>query len=652
MASPKSALETLVVLDQFGDVVDPVLSSASQPSVAIKVVDQRHRAIYLWSLDKLQQKLQKMRNLTAFIDRPTYAQHFSEDEPFYDTPAPEYSFIGNSLISLAPLSRQLSSTATVPIFCRYTSEAIGSCRVELKITKVVLSSKHLAGSASSTRPTSPAPLSVNTIVPGSKLAFFVIVDSVKGLSHHEFSAVHLQVRLSAFMGPHSTTEEVYPSSIVDLDAASLSDVKFRRGFSVVVTPKVLAYLRQGYAPIEFYARLHPTYLERMERWDEMRDQRHVTRLSPSPSATTHVTPSTPMRRSETEFMTEQTHDVVAWLQVCELSPDGAYSPVPVVVSRGHLDPGCFSLHQGLQRRVVLSLTCNSGRQLPWTEMTRIRMGNIRLLDDKGRLHEPVSKAMVSLPLLQEQPVVYKTDGTGSLTAHAVWDSSVHDCTLLNRVTSSQQRVFIQLDFMVAVEICADPVQFSMDAALTIGTRDARQPSRLMTFMGSTKILPKMSTVFTVHLTPPLTRSPKDLWRIDTAEKYVRGEEALGSWRPRGISVVEDHKKLITMEQRAADVQATRVVLAASSTNHRHAQADAVVWGSEEVLKKALELWQKQFGHRGEVSSMNNSICNIQETNLDRSPSTRSRQSRTIRDRKAEPVGTSQPNLSSLYHAPT
>ncbi|TCD69171.1 kinesin-like protein Klp8 [Steccherinum ochraceum] len=593
LASPRSALETLLALDQFGDVVDPVLSSASQPAVAVKVIDRRHGSIYLWSLDRLQQKLQKMRNLTVFIDRPTFAQHFSEDEPFYDTPCPEYSFVGNSLISLAPLARQLSSSATVPIFCRYTSEAIGSCRVELKITKVVASAKHAGGSTSSTRPSSPVPSAVS---PGSKMVFFLVVDSVKGLSHHDFTSVHVQVRLSSFLGPSTVSEEVFASSMVDLDSASLSDVKFRRSFSLVASAKVLTYLRQGYAPVEFYAGLRPTYLERMERWDEMRDQKQLRRSSPSPRAT----PSPSMRRSENEFVTEQLHDVVAWLQICELSPDGNYTPVSVV-SRSSLDPGSFCIHQGLQRRLVLSLTCNSGRQLPWTELLRIRLGNIRLLDEKGRMHEASSKSMVPLPILQEQSVVYKADGTGNLTAHAVWDSSVHDCTLLNRVTSPQHRVFIQVDFTVAVEVCEDPVQFSMDTAVTIGTRDARPPSRILSFIGSTKILTKMSTVFNVRLTPPLTRSPKDLWRIDTAEKYVRGEETLGSWKPRGISVVEDYARLVNMERRAADVQATRVVLAASAAASRPQQADATVWASEDVLKKALDLWQKHFGHRGEIT---------------------------------------------------
>jgi len=120
---------------------------------------------------------------------------------------------------------------------------------------------------------------------------------------------------------------------------------------------------------------------------------------------------------------------------------------------------------------------------------------------------------------------------------------------------------LQVSWTVAIESCAEPVQFSMDMAVTMQTRDARPPSRLVALLSSTRILSKTSTVFRVRLSPPLTRSPKDLWRLDTSEKYVRGEDVLGGWRPRGIAVVEDHTKLVEMERRAADVQAVRVILA-------------------------------------------------------------------------------------------
>jgi kinesin family protein 1 len=537
-----------------------------------------------------------MRNLTTYIDRPSYTQHFSSDEPFYDSPPPEYSFIGNALISLAPLARRLSSSSIVPIFCRYTSEAIGSCRVDVKIVSVVLSAKHLNGSTASTRSSSPVP---GTVLPGSKLIFFLTVDSVKGLSSHDFSGVHLQVRLSSIVGPNLASEEVFPSSALDMEASSLSDLKFRRSFSIVATTKVLTHLRQGYAPIEFFAAIRPTYLERLERWDEMREQKHYP-LSSSANQTPESRPATLplMRRSETDFVVEQTHDVVAWLQICELGPDGSYVPVPVI-SQGSLDPGAFSLHQGLQRRIVLSLSSNSGQQLPWLEFTKVRIGHVRLLDPKGRMHESTSKALVTLPLLKDQSVEFKPDGTGVLTAEALWDSSVHDSVLLNRVTAANQRILLQVHWAVAVETCGDPVQFNMDAAITMRTRDASPPSKFLTFFGSTKILSKTSTLFSVRLSPPLTRSPKDLWRLDTSEKYVRGEEALGIWKPRGISVVEDYSRLISTERRAADVQAIRVIL--TNSPPRPVPVETLAWRADDILKRSLALWQKHFGHRGKVS---------------------------------------------------
>ncbi|KAG6807433.1 hypothetical protein H0H93_001590, partial [Arthromyces matolae] len=102
LGSPISVVGTIAGLDEFGDVADPILMSSTQPSVAVKVLDKRHNAIYCWSLDRLQQQLQRMRNLTTYIDRPSYTQHFSSDEPFYGSSPPAYSFIGNAMMSLAP----------------------------------------------------------------------------------------------------------------------------------------------------------------------------------------------------------------------------------------------------------------------------------------------------------------------------------------------------------------------------------------------------------------------------------------------------------------------------------------------------------------------------------------------------------------------
>jgi kinesin family protein 1 len=302
-----------------------------------------------------------------------------------------------------------------------------------------------------------------------------------------------------------------------------------------------------------------------------------------------------MRRSETDFVVEETHDVIAWLQVGELAADGSYRPVSVL-SYGPLDPGSFTIHQGLQRRLFLSLISNSGRQLPWTRICRVRLGNVRLLDEKGRVHEATSKDLIDLKILKDQTVEFKQDGTGALSAEILWDSGVHDTILLNRVTSPNQRVLLQLTWFVDVDTCRDPAQFSMDIALTIQARDAGSPSKFMALFISSKILSKTSSVFNLRLTPPLTRSPKDLWRLDTSEKYVRGEETLGKWKPRGLSVVEDYVRLQMSERRSADVQAIKAILAAAPP----APLPPGLKDPDEILRKALTLWQKRFGHPGEI----------------------------------------------------
>ncbi|KAF8521824.1 hypothetical protein JB92DRAFT_3110910 [Gautieria morchelliformis] len=234
-----------------------------------------------------------MRNLTTFTDRPAYSQHSSAEVPFYDSPPPEFSFIGNALISLAPRSRRLSSLA-----------------IDLKIVNVVLPPNRSAnGSAASTRPSSPIP---GTLPTGSEISFLT-VDSVKGLSSHNVAATHMQVRFSLLVGPFQPAEEVYTSSALDMDKSVLSELKFRRSEKLQVTSKTTTYLRTAYAPMEFFARIKPMSLECIERWDEMREQRGL-KLKPEANGASGLeyslsVPLAPMRCSETDFVVEQCHDV-------------------------------------------------------------------------------------------------------------------------------------------------------------------------------------------------------------------------------------------------------------------------------------------------------------------------------------------------------
>ncbi|KIM22665.1 hypothetical protein M408DRAFT_28508 [Serendipita vermifera MAFF 305830] len=455
-------------------------------------------------------------------------------------------------MSLAPLSRRLSSTSTLPIFCRYTAEAIGSCRVDIKIASVTPPPKSRNGSNVSTRASSPIGTNIQ---PGSKVNFFLSVDQVKGLGSNDFASIHLQIRLASITGPSTKSQDVYPPLQLISRVPAHTGVSARRLHS----NRALCFLQVA-------------YLERMERWDEMREQRNIL-PKPNGSAPTNSNPNLPaMRRSENDFVVEQVHDVVSWLTICELGSDGKYNPVPVL-SQSPLHAGSFSLRQGLQRCLRLALSSNSGKQLPWVAVTQIRIGNIRLLDGKGRAHESESKELIEIKLGKQQNVEFKPDGSGTLSIDTPMG------LFHARLSPLEQGYRFRPE---------DPSSNQL-------ARDAGAPSRFASMFSSTKRLAKTRAIFSLKLMPSLTRSPKDLWRLDTSEKYVRGEEALRPWRPRGISVVEDYDRLVATEKRSADVQAIKVILASSPP-----QPYSGGRPQEDVLRDTLAFWQKKFGHRGQI----------------------------------------------------
>lgn len=220
----------------------------------------------------------------------------------------------------------------------------------------------------------------------------------------------------------------------------------------------------------------------------------------------------PMRRSENDFVQDQLHDILTSLQVCELDGSGDYVPV-TVLSQGPLDPGALYLRQGLQRKLVLNLSSTSGRSLPWVQIARCTLGNVRLLGANGQILESQRKPDVELKLQpgsSDEPI-FHPDGTSTLSASGLWDSSAHDSTFLNRPTAANQRVLIRVTFMVQVASCEEPAVFAMDAAFKIQGRGASGPGLLSVgLFGSARLLNSAGAVFSLKLSSPPTRSARDL----------------------------------------------------------------------------------------------------------------------------------------------
>lgn len=587
---PLSGMESITGLTDIDEASDPDLSLAKKPCIGVKVLDRKNKAIYVWSLSKLRQRLQQMRNLYRFIGTE-YSRHFSWEDPFYESPPARggYSSIGSALVSLAPLSRNLPSTSSLQIYSPYMADPIGECRVRLKPLSIVNPENPETSWGNCSHP------AISPFVEGSKLSFEITVEHVSGMTKSEFTSVHLQIHLASIFGTSFGVDDVVTSPPLDLTTSSPTELKLHRTLSVTVTSEIQNFLNTGYAPIEFFACVGPAHIDRIERWDEARDSASLSRVANTPGLRGDPTPEV-TRRPETELVKEQQHDVLASVEIRELGESGEYVPVPVSALNS-LDSGSFFLHQGLQRRLVLKIAHNSGRGWAWKKISGVTLGNVRMLDARGRMHAATPAPDTELRGIGKPRPTFAADGTAGLSFTSPWDSSVHDSPFLNRPTAANHRVLLRLKWEVESDVCASGIGFSMDIAVTVQGRDARPPSKLMSMFSSARTSRRVSNLFAVRLRPSMTKRPTDIWRLNTAETYVRGEEVLGSWKPRGLSLIRDHDQRVATVKKAADVQAARAVLEAFELT-LPGPSEGV--GRTERIAHAIELWQKYFGTKAEA----------------------------------------------------
>ncbi|KAG0145092.1 hypothetical protein CROQUDRAFT_671993 [Cronartium quercuum f. sp. fusiforme G11] len=637
-----SMLESIKGLNEFDDVSDPALSDRSnRPCIGIKVLDKRHRAIYVWSLDKLMLRLKQMRNLYNFIDKPEFSQHFNWEDPFYDAFPPSYSFIGKAFIPLGPLYRNLPISCTLPIYSPYTLSQIASCRIRIRTIGIAPPTRTgiLLNCANGTS-TPSAKDSLCPLVDGGKITLEIVVDDVSGFTSRDFASVHCQIRTSSLVGPlkAGVEDHVFRSAAVDLPCDD-HEFHLKQTTTITISAQVKAHFASACAPIEFFGQVMPSYLDRLERFDEKKSSdnkkaatgaAHLSALSspnsdvgnpfssPQPPMALMELVSTPssssqMRQPETEFVCEQFHDVSCSIQMLELAANGEYLPTPIV-TQNVLDPGAFFVRQGLQRKLAIKVSHNSGRQFPWTRIGTVELSNVRLLDGQGRVHGPKMNKLVGVKPSNKPTAKFETDGTSSITYVGNWDTGAHDSTYLNRVTANEQRVLVELKWKVEAENCIEPISFKLDLGLTIKERDQRPPLTIFNFLGSSKTLDRSNYLFSIKLKPVLIKKVSEIWRLNTLHQFIHGEEALGHWKPRGISLLEEHWAFKEAIELKAAVTTMKTVLTYSNAGSSTAvarsssvlspateeggfESSLPVQDNLDLFKigKSLELWQKQFG---------------------------------------------------------
>lgn len=502
---PASALEGISALAEVEDFSDPALTNVKEPVVAVKVLDKRNSCLYLWSIERLQHRVQQMHRLYSLLDKPSYSSHFNLEDPFYQDSPPTHSFIGTAFFPLAPLAKKLLLASSLRIFSRYTGQQIATCFLRLKPLGVTSSaSPHDSG----LRP---------ELTDDCHLTFELNVDSVSGLDPSDITSLHCQVRQSSISGTREGPDDILVSPLATIDATGTTKLRLRKTISIQITPDTLTHLQTRKAYIEFFAQVKPSYLYKCEKWDETKEEKPPLLPWQLDRNQSDLERDSTGRRAETELLTEQVYDLKCMVSIQELSSTGKYEPVQLV-SASSLDPGVFHCHQGLQRRLAITLSHGSGRHWLWKGLKNVKIGKVRLLDAKGHILDSRNDHPLQLKNLKKSAdIEYNSNGTTVLSLIAGWDSSAHNSLFLNRITATSNRVLLEISWDLDVAGVETPIPFSVDIGLQMQERDSKTGYRLFNrFFNNTKITTKATHMFQVRLAPNVVNKPGELWRLNTA----------------------------------------------------------------------------------------------------------------------------------------
>ncbi|KAK2748461.1 kinesin-like protein Klp8 [Onygenales sp. PD_40] len=541
-----------LVLNGISSDDDVALEDVKKPCVGVRVIDFKHNVIYIWSVDKLQRRVQSMRQMHQYIDRPDYIQHFKLENPFSETCTPQYSLIGDADIPLAAVFESRVQDFSVEAMSPYTQSVVGIIKLSLE------------------------PSSAQA--PSSTLKFNVVMHDMVGFAEREGTDVHAQLFVPGVSdeGGATTTQMISGFDENPIRFESVHSMSLPLSSPRTVTLKV-----------SIYASVTSMHLDKLLSWDDMRD-------SPEAPPKKRKAPRIP----ESEFYQEERHDVFTRVQILELAENGEYLPVEVVQSSS-LDAGTYQLHQGLQRRIVVNLTHSSTESLPWEDINALRVGTVRLLDPWGKIPDvDLKSADVPLKLIQEPMVTDNADGTSNVTLIGQWDSSLHGSLLLDRTTADKYRVQISLRWNLISPRLQEPIIFELDQTLQIlGRAYIRPQSMFKQFWNSIRVVHSTVGMFSVAVRPISAKRAADLWRMNTQNDYVKGEELLTTWAPRKVSLIRDFIGARKRRQRLAEIDAARGALSTRSltplpTNGRSTPSQGPDSSDRRdmLLRKYLDLW--------------------------------------------------------------
>lgn len=595
--------------DEFGQTPIP------RTIVAVEVTDTKNGATHHWSLEKLRQRLELMREMyhneaELSPTSPDYnVESLTGGDPFYDR-FPWFRMVGRSFVYLSnllypvPLVHKVAivnergdvrgylRVAVQPVMDEentdfnngvkqsarilFDEEQNGHHKVPKIRTIHDKDEKYIEGShdimkleeleqedADSGRGDSSVASELHEsneqepgehLQPGKEFTFRVTVLQATGIAA-EYADIFCQFN---FLHRH---EEAFSTEPVK-NSGSGAPLGFYhvQNITVPVTKSFIEYLKTQ--PIVFkvfgHYQHHPLH-------KDAKQDCQITRPPPRRMLPPSIPISQPVRSpkfgplpSAPSSTVLAKHDVLVWFEICELAPNGEY--VPAVVDHSDDLPcrGLYLLHQGIQRRIRITIVHEPTPEVKWKDIRELVVGRIRSQPEPADELDDSDSCVLSLGLFPGEVLEVPGDDRSFFRFEAAWDSSLHNSAMLNRVTQTGEQIFITLSAYLELDNCARPAIITKDLSMIIYGRDARTGPRSLKHLFSGQYrnpeANRLSGVYELSLRRASEAGVQRRQRrvLDTSSTYVRGEENLHGWRPRGDSLIFDHQweleKLTRLEE--------------------------------------------------------------------------------------------------------
>ncbi|XP_041507229.1 kinesin-like protein KIF1B isoform X11 [Microtus oregoni] len=602
--------------------------------VAVEVQDLKNGATHYWSLDKLKQRLDLMREM---YDRAGEMASGAQDEseatmtgsdPFYDR-FHWFKLVGRAFVYLSnllypvPLIHRVaivSEKGEVRGFLRVAVQAIaadeeapdyGSGIRQSGTAKISFDNEYFNQSDFSSVAMTRSGLSLEElrIVEGQGQSSDVItpaeeVNRMNDLDLKSGTLLHGKMVMEGFseeIGNHLKLGGAFTFRVTVLQASGIlpeyADIFCQFNFlhrhdeafsteplknngrgsplgfyhvqniAVEVTESFVDYIKTKPIVFEVFGHYqqHPLHLQGQDLNSPPQPSR---RFFPPPMPLSKPVPATKLNTMNKTSLGQSMskYDLLAWFEISELEPTGEYIPAVVDHTAGLPCQGTFLLHQGIQRRITVTMIHEKGSELHWKDVRELVVGRIR---NKPEVDEAAVDAILSLNIISAKSL--KSSHNSSRTFYrfeAVWDSSLHNSLLLNRVTPYGEKIYMTLSAYLELDHCIQPAVITKDVCMVFYSRDAKisPPRSLRSLFGSgyskSPDSNRVTGIYELSLckmadtgSPGMQRRRRKV--LDTSVAYVRGEENLAGWRPRGDSLILEHQWELEKLELLHEVEKTR-----------------------------------------------------------------------------------------------